>query len=234
MPTLPQSKWRYVAANAVMLGGVSGMAKWLLFDMSGEGTPGRLAGRIIISTVFFGIPLGLFFWRIGGPGSRPSSAAHAVNPDADLELQARAVPTWAMPLVVLMVPLYAMLVGGGAILAIIGIIVMVPAGILLSLQNGRIRVHPRGIELGSWSGRSSLDWTEVTAIETDPHRNALVLFSGERYLPLPSRMFWTGPARFEAEALIDHHLAARGVPVRLTSWAGFRFFPRGVEPPAAD
>ena len=228
MLKLPQTKWRYVTEFCLIMGPIAELTEWLLFDRLRGERPGQLAGEVVISTIF-SIPFALFVWRIGGPGSRPSPGTTVhVDPAGELEVRASAIPVWLIPICALIFLYGVMLLSESLIVALIMTPVLLPASLLLSFFNGCVRVNAQGIELSCWYGRYWLAWSDVTGIETDAHRTKIVLFVGDCYLPLPSRMFWTGPHRFEAEALIDQHIAARRLPVRVTSRAGFRLVPRGL------
>ena len=98
-----------------------------------------------------------------------------------------------------------------------------------ALQQGRLTISPTGVTLHVLFGRFSLAWSEVTAVESKAQGTYIALISGRRRLPVPVRMFWFGPERFRAGALLDHHLATRNIPVTDT-WRAMLPLPIALPP----
>jgi hypothetical protein len=208
---LSQSKWLYVPVAAVVWTVLTEPLQALI-----AWDPARwkqLPGRMLVSALV-ALPFALVWWHQLGPGSRPAAGVGLqVDPAATLEVQTKLVHRWQRPIVGLMtlavpfalveMPVVALLVGA-ALAGWVG---------YAALQQGRLTISPTGVTLQVLFCRFSLAWSEVTAVESKAEGTYIALISGRRRLPVPVRMFWFGPDRFRAGALLDHHLAARNIPI---------------------
>jgi hypothetical protein len=92
---------------------------------------------------------------------------------------------------------------------------------------GTIRADRERLELRSVAGRFALPWDQITEVEVDQQHVPLVFCAGDRRLPLPSWLYWTGPDKAALVSLVQTQIRERKVPTRLSAWAAYRR-PRGV------
>jgi hypothetical protein len=94
----------------------------------------------------------------------------------------------------------------GATVALIPFVVL--NGLLLR-SKASIGLDPRGITRHTKIGTHRMAWDEIRRVETDGV--TWVLVGAEKQLPIAPR-FWARDSRDACIALLESHLAARGVP----------------------